>query len=472
MIIKMDTECIVNDWGSSIGYHENKVEQGVAELISSGSSMEGSADEKALDFDYTNSLNNKLRVKGFDIPFTFDKTDKVTDAMAIEICHDFMDRFGFEDRPFLLYKHEDTDNTHFHLVVSNTDWNGNINERLSGFYRKEATLFAREYEEKYDLKRLNEIGKGQQAKSQKEVNSEKYAYQKALIKAVNTGLFAPEKTVLNKLKSEKLDNNSIKILLGDSFSETITLLYKEGLLKETYKSQLIKLLDKELHKLGGDKDPKSFFNALEASGIYVHELKRTNPRVISYGIEMEDGKTMYFKSNQLPERFSYKSLLNSEKTNFTVDQQKKYIINMLRKAKQQSSNYDQFKGIVETKGISITELRNEEFGIYGLKFKSTTAKNPVDFSSSELAREFSYKKLQDYFENAMTKESDQLISSDNLSGDNLKPTSKGISPVKKVSIPKSGKVVPESKANEGAENEGVTKKAAIGEEEAKKGRKM
>ena len=129
---------------------------------------------------------------------------------------------------------------------------------------------------------------------------------------------------------------------------------------------------------------------------------------------------------------------------------------MINKAKISSSDYQEFKYFLKTKNIEILEKRNEEFGIYGIKFRSTKAENPVWFNSSELHRSFSYANLSKHFASVQAKE----ITAANIveKTPTVEISKKTTSPVKKVT-----KDIPGSLSNITPQTgSGVTRKAKVG----------
>lgn len=453
MIIKMDNECIVQNWASSIEYHERKINEDKAEIILSSMDPNGNTKEKAADFDFTNNLNAHLKLKGFDIPFSFDKSDNINDTIIIEIINDFIQKMGFSDRPFLLYRHDDTDHLHYHLLVSNTDWSGTTNEKLRGFYRKEATLLAREYEKKYGLRELNEMNSNQQSLTSNELNAEKYKYQNALIAADKDGIISLSDAQRLHLKQKNLDNKEIKSYLKDEFVPLMTILHQKGYLTKTLKTQLIEKLDEIIKNIPTDEFTyKKYVEAVKAQGLYIRELQKTDPKIITYGIKDGDTYT-YFKSNRLPERFRYTNLINNKQNSYTINQQKKYLLNILTKALNQSKNYNEYKSFLLAKGIEIEEKSNPTFGIYALKYKQQNIKDSHSFPSSDIGRNFSYSNLQKHFNKDLNTTTQKDLS--------LQKAKNNMDPVRK-------KQGPENKSTnikEQKSNKEVTRKAKIGEED-------
>jgi hypothetical protein len=456
MIIKMDKECIVNNFTSAIEYHEKKVGEGVAKIISGSGYLGANAAEKAKDFDYIFSLNTRLKLKGFDIPFSFDRTDKLTDEKMLAIVSDFKRDMSFENRPFLLYKHEDTDNLHYHLIVSNADWEGKANDNMRGFYRREATLLARQYEVRYGLKELGEVQQTKKFPSQKETNSEKYTIQKAIIRGQREGKITM--LISDDIIEKPLTNSQIKIVLGNKYTPLLVQLYKLDLLKKNKKTLLIEKIDSVLKGTNDHQmSIQSYYSLLKKEGVYVREMQKTSPKRITYGLEIE-GKMFYCSSKSLPDRFSYAHLMDGPQTNYSLKQQKSYLRNQISKARLNSTNYNSFKENLKKFQIEVHEISNSKFGIYALKYSSKTADYKILFSASELNRDFSYAKLNQHFDSSKTQLQNTIKESFDIKR-NIDTSGKGISEP-------SG-----DKPMKGVSEDGPTKKAKTGDDfDKKKGR--
>ena len=75
--------------------------------------------------------------------------DRLTDMELEGIAREYMERMGFGEQPYIIYKHEDIDRHHLHIVTIRVDANGRcISDRNNYRRSKEIT---RELEKKYGL---------------------------------------------------------------------------------------------------------------------------------------------------------------------------------------------------------------------------------------------------------------------------------------------------------------------------------
>lgn len=75
--------------------------------------------------------------------------DRLSDAEYAQLAHEYMDKMGFADMPYLIVKHEDIDRHHIHIVALRVRTDGTAISTKNNFYKsKEIT---RELEKKYGL---------------------------------------------------------------------------------------------------------------------------------------------------------------------------------------------------------------------------------------------------------------------------------------------------------------------------------
>lgn len=75
--------------------------------------------------------------------------DRLTDSEYAQLAHEYMEKMGFGEMPYLVVKHEDIDRHHIHIVVLRVRPDGTAISTKNNFYKsKEIT---RELEKKYGL---------------------------------------------------------------------------------------------------------------------------------------------------------------------------------------------------------------------------------------------------------------------------------------------------------------------------------
>ena len=76
--------------------------------------------------------------------------DHPTDAELTQIAREYMEKMGFSDMPFLIFKHEDIERHHVHIVALRVKTDGTCISDRNNFYRSKD--ICRELERKYNLR--------------------------------------------------------------------------------------------------------------------------------------------------------------------------------------------------------------------------------------------------------------------------------------------------------------------------------
>ena len=128
-------------------YNEDKIELGEAKLVMA-SGFAGDIEkmnlvQKLKRFEHLTILNSAVKTNALHISLNFDASDKLDNQKLQQIAADYMERIGFGDQPFLVYRHYDANHPHVHIATTNIQRNGDridihgIGYRLSEPARKE-----------------------------------------------------------------------------------------------------------------------------------------------------------------------------------------------------------------------------------------------------------------------------------------------------------------------------------------------
>jgi Relaxase/Mobilisation nuclease domain len=103
-------------------YNEQKVSEGNAVLLGAENFLKDhdqlSMQDKILRFHQRSSLNEKWDDHAVHISLNFNKTEELIDHKALSIANRFMQSIGFDDQPYLTYRHYDAGHAHLHLVAT------------------------------------------------------------------------------------------------------------------------------------------------------------------------------------------------------------------------------------------------------------------------------------------------------------------------------------------------------------------
>lgn len=110
-------------------YNENKVAAGEARLILA-SGFAGDIDkfnlkQKLQRFEHLTMLNTRVKTNAVHITLNFDEQDKLSNEQLQQITLSYMERIGFGDQPYIVYKHNDAAHMHVHIATVNIKPDGN-----------------------------------------------------------------------------------------------------------------------------------------------------------------------------------------------------------------------------------------------------------------------------------------------------------------------------------------------------------
>lgn len=104
-------------------YNENKVTANEAHLLmASGFAADVTGmnlEQKLQRFEHLTMLNGKVKTNALHITLNFDNQDKLSDEKLQQITSLYMEKIGFGDQPYLVYKHRDAAHPHIHIATTN-----------------------------------------------------------------------------------------------------------------------------------------------------------------------------------------------------------------------------------------------------------------------------------------------------------------------------------------------------------------
>lgn len=138
----------------ALSYNQEKVKEQQAKIIFSNRVMmnrDGSVNMYLANQSFAPYLdaNKNTEKPVLHISINPHPDDKVSDEMYSEIAQTYMQKMGLGDQPYLVYKHEDLDRQHIHIVTVNVDENGKKIGDSNNFYQSKK--ITRELEKTYNL---------------------------------------------------------------------------------------------------------------------------------------------------------------------------------------------------------------------------------------------------------------------------------------------------------------------------------
>ena len=139
---------------AALNYNEKKVQNGTARCLQAANYLNEPKDlnfyQKLNGFENLNSLNKRATTNTLHVSLNFDPSEKLPDSKLIELANVYMEKIGFGEQPFLVYKHEDAGHPHIHIVSTAIKANGSrINTHNIG--RNQSQKARKEIEKQYGL---------------------------------------------------------------------------------------------------------------------------------------------------------------------------------------------------------------------------------------------------------------------------------------------------------------------------------
>jgi MobA/VirD2-like, nuclease domain len=331
----------------AIRYNEHKVSLGKAELIQAKDFTKDkeilTLHDKVSRLHYLAAKNKRVKTNTVHISLNFDPKEYFLDEKLNQIANTYMEKIGFGDQPYLVYRHDDVAHLHIHIVTTNIDREG---KRISlhNIGRNQSEQARKEIEKQFGLIPA-ESKKQQQALSLKPVELKKVMYGKSQTKAAISGIVRevvstykftslPElNAILNQfnvtadrgpegsrmheknglvysLLDEKGNKIGVPIKASAIYSSpTLKVLEKKfaqnELAKKPYKQRVKGLIDRELNN--ACITVKKFTEALHRKGIEV--VFRRNKEGYLYGITYVDHATkVVFNGSSLGKAYSAKAI--------------------------------------------------------------------------------------------------------------------------------------------------------------------
>ncbi len=141
---------------AALNYNEKKVQKGTAQCLYAGNYLNDAGKmnfyQKLDGFETNNRLNKMATTKTLHVSLNFDPSERLSESKLVEIAGVYMEKIGFGEQPFLVYKHEDAGHPHIHIVSTTIKNDGSrINTHNIG--RNQSEKARKEIEQAYGLVR-------------------------------------------------------------------------------------------------------------------------------------------------------------------------------------------------------------------------------------------------------------------------------------------------------------------------------
>lgn len=339
----------------AVSYNHNKVVEGTAHIIASNRmicEMANNPDrvmqQTLLSFENYLLANKRTEKPIVHISLNPDPGDTLTDAQFAQMAKDYMDKMNYGNQPYIVYKHEDIDRRHIHIVSVCVDETG---KRINDSYEHRRSMDAcRELEQKYDLKNITNLKNAENAPYLKKVDTEKGDL---------------KRQISNTLKSVSSYHFQT---LGEY-------------------NALLSCFNIETKTIKGEHDGKPF------NGI-IYLAKDKNGKIVDKPL----------KSSLFGKSYGYEELEKRMKRcveEFKNGRVTPKIRNKIAQAMKVSTDKEQFTQKLKAAGIDVVFRQNETGRIYGVTFIDHNEQ--AVFNGSRLGKEFSANVFNNMFDNQSEK---------------------------------------------------------------------
>jgi len=331
----------------ALAYNQEKVDEGLGKVLGANLVFEpadGHFNVSECMEDFLQFIPAHFRTEKpvFHVSINPHPDDRLTDEQLTDIGREYMERLGYGDQPYLIFKHEDIDREHIHIVSLRVRSNG---RKIDDYKENERSVAITELlESKYNLI----PAKGQKNTEQWELNpvdvtkgelkKQIASVIKPLVSMYNFQTMGEYKAVLS------LYNIHVEELKGEVKGKP-------------YRGLLYSALDSEGDKVGTPLKSSIFGKTVGYDGLEKRMVKSA-------------------------ERIKAKNL-------------KPYTLNAVSKAKQSSQSESEFRAKLRQQGIDVVFRRNDEERIYGATFIDHTTRTVLN--GSRLGKDYSANVFNDLY---------------------------------------------------------------------------
>lgn len=155
---------------TTLQYNERKVEEGKAAVVYSQGL--DNPDKPLETFERYERGSRRCEKMSFHMSVNPSKTDGMTEDQVVAFTKELMEGLGYGDQPFIIYRHNDINREHYHIVSVRVDKDG---RKISDKYEhRHCQELMKELAQKYGFS----VGKGEKQEKEEKKNSEKVNYQR------------------------------------------------------------------------------------------------------------------------------------------------------------------------------------------------------------------------------------------------------------------------------------------------------
>jgi hypothetical protein len=335
---------VPNSIKRALNYNEQKMKEGKAECIYAHNFLKEHEQlnfyEKLNRFDQLIALNKRASTNTLHISLNFALNEKIEKEKLTEIAAVYMDKIGFGEQPYLVYRHLDAGHPHIHIVTTNIQKNGkrislhNIGKNQSAKARKEIEIIYKlvkaEAQNKLQSEEIKPLfaqkvtyGKSPTKRgitnvldavisnyryaSLPELNAALKLYNLTADRGKEQGIIFKKRGLVYRVLDEKGNKIGVPVKASSIYNKpTLSFLEENELLKQEHKRSLKTSIDWIMIK--PPRSLETFKEALQKEKVSL--VIRENDKGIIYGLTYIDHKTKcVFNGSDIGKEYSGKSIL-------------------------------------------------------------------------------------------------------------------------------------------------------------------
>lgn len=356
MIIKIHNG---SDIFAPLNYNFTKVDEGEADILGIENCYRAQNINEVLHlFNERATKNSRVKYPIFTVSINpaIEDLSKLSDIELKQIADDYMQRMGYGDQPYIVFRHRDIERHHLHIVSLRVGADGK--KISSDFERYKSVEIRKQLEKEYNLARADD-----RKISRDELISQQADYIKK---------YELDERVENKDSEKRKKYRKILHYVKSHYKCT-------SMVELRHVLSLFSLYTKEVSDENG-----------EHKGIVFYPLNEDG----------RDGKAL--SGSYIGKEFSYNKFQQYfEKNAKNLDEkkknEKKYIRSLIDASIDKLSRkitVDELAELLKTQGIYVCISRRKETGeIFGINFISTIS--GIVYKASDLGKEYSASKLQE-----------------------------------------------------------------------------
>lgn len=335
----------------ALSYNLDKVEEQNASVLYTNNMIEDATSGAAismrnamLSFEMYLLSNRKTVKPVVHISINPALEDKLSDEQYITVVSDYLERMGYKDQPYIVFKHNDIDREHIHVVSVKVDQEG---RKIDDRYEKLRSMkICRELEAKYGLKQITDEKSQDASQFIKPID-----YRQGDIKRQMSNTI---RSVIENYQFQSLGEYNAILTCFHIQSKYVKGEQKDNL----YHGIIYSTTDHKGNLIGNRIKSSRLGKFCGYQALSKAMLKTTND----------------LKQNPVP----YKAK------------------NSIAKAKSESTTKDQFIEKLKENNIDVLLRINDEGKLYGVTFIDHS--NKIAFNGSRIGKEYSANVMNDWFE--------------------------------------------------------------------------